>query len=869
MSKNKTKILGFVKQSIACFGVATALASPLLASAQTTNNEAKAPASDATASDTDFLTELLATPEQPAQEPNAGTTTSADAAATSPAPASEEKPAEANSEANAEAATTAPSAAAAATAEVNESLDLIAVKKPAENSVAAAPIRGRQIDEIVVTATKREENLRDIPASISAFTGEKLENEGKLSLNDFIQQSPGVTAAQGNAGFTRITMRGISTDTSPAASTPSPVGIFIGDVSFSDPYTANIIPDLSAFDLSGVEVLKGPQGTLFGGSALSGAVRYQLQEPVQGEWQIRAFSQYNHPDEGGQAFTTGAVVNVPLLTDHNLALRFAYVDRNYPGVYDNGRTGEKNIDHASGNQIRGILMWEPTENWKFKYTHLYQKSNTPTATFTADTPNGPRSNSSKVLKTPSDNHFSMDNLEMNYNFESMRLVSQTARVVKDALFYGDYTAALIGTPPQGYPEVLAASSEVIDKSKAFSQEIRLQSTDDDAFQWLVGAYYFDYDGYFNLLIDTPLTHDLLGPGSLINTVAGLLGVPGQFINANTVLLNGESISSSKETALFADLRYKLWDRLDLSVGARFYSTKVTGGYIGTGVLVLAENNLSPTNTIGDLKERGINPKFSATYHFSDEISLYGMAAKGFRFGGVSSIPSTETNGVPPTFKSDTLWNYELGLRTSWLEDTLHADVTGFYLFYKNPIITQSTTGVIPLSYSDNVSSAISRGLELSLLWNPPVDGLSMSFNGGLTDAHITAPFTASNGDEVQPGQQMPGAARFQYNSSVQYLRPVSFFLIGANAGYTYVGKGYSNLTHDVEINGFGTLNAGLTFASDALSFKPKVAINLSNILNVTAATAGAIGKSIVTQSRTEQYALNPPRTITVRVSFDL
>ncbi|PTU32493.1 TonB-dependent receptor [Stenotrophobium rhamnosiphilum] len=846
--------------------IATAIANPVLAFAQqeqTASNEAAAPAASSKASDTDFLTELLATPEQPAQESNTSATPATETATTSPAPASEEKPAEASVEAQA----SEPSAAA--TADVTESLDLIGVKKPAENSVAAAPIRGRQIDEIVVTATKREENLRDIPASISAFTGEKLENEGKLSLNDFIQQSPGVTAAQGNAGFTRITMRGISTDTSPAAATPSPVGIFIGDVSFSDPYTANIVPDLSAFDLSGVEILKGPQGTLFGGSALSGAVRYQLQEPVQGEWQFRAFSQYNHPDDGGQAFTTGGAVNIPLLTDHNLALRFVYVDRHYPGVYDNGRTGEKDIDHASGNQIRGILLWEPSENWKFKYTHLFQKSNTPQATFTADTPNGPRSNSSKILDTPSDNHFSMDNLEMNYNFESMRLVSQTARVVKDALFYGDYTAALFGNPPQGYPAALAASSEVIDKSKAFSQEIRLQSTDDDAFKWLVGAYYFDYDGYFNLHIDTPATTGLLGPGSLINTIAGLLGVPGQFINENTSLLNGESISSSKEIAIFTDLNYNLWDRLDLSVGARFYSTKVTGGYVGTGILILAENNLSPTNTIGDLKERGINPKFSATYHFSDEISLYGMAAKGFRFGGVSSVPSTASNGVPPTFKSDTLWNYELGLRTSWLEDTLHADITGFYLFYKNPIITQATTGVIPLSYSDNVSSAISRGLELSLLWNPPVDGLSMSFNGGMTDAHITAPFEAANGDQVQPGQEMPGAARFQYNSSVQYLRPVSFFLVGANAGYTYVGKGYNNLTHDVEINGFGTLSAGLTFASDALSFKPKIAINLSNILNVTAATAGAIGKSIVTQSKTEQYALNPPRTITVRVSFDL
>ena len=854
MTKNKKNVRGTVKQSMAFCCIAAALTSPLLASAQ--QEQAAKSETAAPAVDSDFLNDILSTPEQPASASSVNAAPVADAVSDSAAP-------------SADVVVNQPSADAEAPAPVDASLDVVAVKAAGPNSVAAAPTHSRQIDEIVVTATKREENLRDIPASISAFSGASLENEGKLSLNDFIQQSPGVTAAQGNAGFTRITMRGISTDTSPVASTPSPVGIFIGDTSFSDPYTANIIPDLSAFDLSGVEVLKGPQGTLFGGAALSGAVRYQLQEPVLGEWQFRGFSQYNHPDQGGQALTTGAAVNVPLLKDDNLAMRLVYVDRHYPGVYDSGRTGQKDIDRASGNQIRGILMWEPNEDWKLKLTHLYQKSDTPNATFTADTPNGPRRNSTRILTTPSNNHFSMDNVELNYNFDDIRLVSQSSRVVKDAIFYGDYTASLFGNPPNGYPSDLAAASKVVDTSKAFSQEIRLQSTGDDPFKWLVGAYYFTYKGYFDLLIDTPLTSGLLGPGTLVNSLAGLLGVPGALINSNTSLLNGESKSSSQERALFADLRYNLWDSLDLSVGARFYSTKVTGGYIGTGLLVLAENNLMDTNTVGDLKERGINPKFSATYHFSDDISLYGMAAKGFRFGGVSSVPSTASNGVPPTFKSDTLWNYELGLRTAWLDDSLHADITGFYLFYKNPIISQSTTGLIPLGYSDNVSSAISRGMELSLLWNTPIDGLSLAYNGGLTDAHITAPFKAANGEEVHPGQEMPGAAKVQYTGSVQYLRPISFFLVGANAGYTYVGKGYNDLTHDIEINDFGTLNAGLTFASDALSFHPKVAINLSNILNVTAATAGAIGKSIITQAQIQQYALNPPRTITVRLSFDL
>ena len=866
MYKNRLRMIGGVKHWMMLFCVIAALQNSQAFAQQTqaAGGETGAPASTATTESSvtiepDFLNDILSTPEQPAQELNADTTTSADSGVNGAEPAPDAKANEPLVEAN------------GSTASDAKALDLIPVKMPVsepESAAASQAHSNRSIEEIVVTATKREENLREIPASISAFSGESLENEGKLSLNDFISQSPGVTVAQGNNGFSRITMRGISSDTNPTSPTPSPVGIFIGDISFTDPYIANIIPDLSAFDLAGVEVLKGPQGTLFGGAALSGAIRYQLQEPVLGEWQFRGFTQYNHPDQGGQALTTGAAVNIPLLKDNNLAMRLVYVDRHYPGVYDDTRSGEKNVNHGSGNQIRGILMWEPTDAWKLKLTHLYQKSNTPNGLSTSDSPDGPRQSNDNIIKEPSYNHFSMDNAEINYNFDSMRVVSQSAYVIKDAVFEGNNTSALIGDPPAGYPASLAAYNKVIDQSKAFSQEIRLQSTGDDPFKWLVGAYYFKYSGYFDLLIDTTTTHDLLGPGSLINTVAGALGVPGAYINANTPLLKGVSQSHSDERALFTDLRYTLWDSLDLSIGARIYSTEVQGGYIGSGVLLLAENNFMDSNTVGSLKEHGINPKFSATYHFSEEISLYAMGARGFRFGGVQGAPSTATNGVPPVFKSDSLWNYELGLRTSWLDDTLHADITGFYLFYKNPIILQATTdGLIPLRYRDNVSSAISRGLELSFLWNPPVDGLSVSLNGGLTDAHITTPFQNSKNDVVPAGQEMPGAARVQYATSVQYLRPISFLLVGANAGYTYVGKGYSNLTHDVEINGFGTLNAGFTLAAP-LSFRPKLAINLNNILNTTKPVAGGIGTAVITRTQNEQYALNPPRTITVRLSLD-
>ena len=220
------------------------------------------------------------------------------------------------------------------------------------------------------------------------------------------------------------------------------------------------MPDLSAFDLKGVQVLKGPQGTLFGGAALSGAVRYELAEPVQGEWELRGFSQFVQPTGGSSAWTSGGAINIPLLTKDKLAFRFDYVRRNYPGEYDDLRTGDKDVDHGGGNQIRAILLWQPTRDWKLKLTHLTQDFLAPNDITAADTPNGPRQTRQVLQPELSKNDFGMDSLEVNYNFWSMRLVSLSSLIDKHAYFDADDTPALIGSPPPAiYPGLSLAQQQ--------------------------------------------------------------------------------------------------------------------------------------------------------------------------------------------------------------------------------------------------------------------------------------------------------------------------------------------------------------------------------------------------------------------------
>ncbi len=738
----------------------------------------------------------------------------------------------------------------------------------------------RQIEEIVVTATKREENLRDIPASISAFQGDDLEKKGKFNLEDYLQETPGVVInSQGPGTGIRVTIRGIATETSPTSSRPSPVGILIGDTSFSDPYLAGLIPDLNAFDLESVQVLKGPQGTLFGGAALSGAIRYVLKNPVLDEWQGSAFTQYTDVQEGGSALTSGVALNLPWV-GRDVALRVAYIKRNYPGVVDDSRSGQKDVNDGGGEQKRALLLWQPIDELTLKLTHLDQDFSGDDQKFAVVNPGSPREYDLAVIPEPARNRFSLDSFEASYNFDSVRLVSLTSYTDKERFSLSDYTPLLIGNPPAGYPAAAAVISFSNVNSQAFAQELRLQSTDNGNFKWLVGGYFYDYSLDFELFIGPALTQSLLGAGSPIGELtdllqngtpigqlAGLLGIGTLDLANQTSLLYATNRAKSQERAVYFDLTQVLGN-FELSGGARFYQTYVDGGFIGTGALARATNNGMEVDQRNRIEEQGVSPRLSISYRFSDDLLVYTAASRGFRFGGLQNVPSSPVNGVPETYKSDSLWNYEIGTRTNWLDNSLQLDVTAFYIEYDNPQITQKTQGT-SLNFVTNVGAAESYGIEASFLWLPPIPGLTVSLSGGLTEAQTTEAFTSSSNTLIEPGTQLPGAAKSQYSASLQQFLPFRSVLMDASLSYTYVGKSFSTLERDLAVNDYGVLNAGLGMSADSLPLSPRLSVNVANVLNETALVDGAVDARAINQISTfSLFALNPPRTISLRLNLN-
>lgn len=757
-------------------------------------------------------------------------------------------------------------------------------EEPSTIPVAEAPEPGPEsgsveLEDVVVTATKREKSLREIAGSIGEFNGARLEDEGKLSLVDYLEQKPGITLTSLGPGLVKVNVRGIASDAYFGAPLPSPTGMFIGDTAFGDPFITNVQPDMSAFDLSRVEILKGPQGTLFGGSALAGAVRYVMQDPVFGEWQARSFAQYDAPNGGTAVWSEGVTLNAPLLTD-SLAVRLGFVNRDYSGITDNTYLGTKDIDHSAGEQLRGIVSWQPLDNLGIKLTHLEQDSFTENAVVIADSAEGPRETRMKALPQPSIQDFAMDSLEVGYDFDDMRLVALTSRTEKNWWINVDISYVITGPPDETFTREEGTFQITDDRSDSVSQELRLQSTGKDGLQWLAGLYNVDYEVFFEILDDSVGNYELHQQ----------LGTDPEAYYETTLLYAVTNIEAY-ERAAFAELSYRFWDRLELSAGARVYETQVKGGYVGRGALARQANGGQNFDySDNELTEKGVNPKFSATYEFTRDLSVFALASKGYRFGGVQTVPSkpctgdpppADCNNVPPDYDSDTIWNYELGARTSWLDNTLHFDATLFYIDYDKPQVVLRTNNAsgFNLAYTDNVDSAISQGFEAALAWLTPLEGLKLDVSGGITDSHTTAPFTAASpyvsggcGCEVIPsGSWMPGVARYQYMAGLNYgAPPIGIFDLNARVDYTYIGEGVGTLLQERPINDYGTLNAGITLSTNAARWlRPKLAFNVSNILDVTAPKLGYDVKPVEnSEGLIDVWYLNPPRTYSLRLGLE-
>jgi iron complex outermembrane recepter protein len=714
------------------------------------------------------------------------------------------------------------------------SLSAAAQTAPAP-ATAASPAARAAADEpqrVEITASKRKQLQSDVAGTVTAVDGAKLERLGSIDSEDVLTLTPGVQFNKGPADASLLSIRGIGTNTNAGNQgfTQAPTGIYIEDVPFTDPFAFVSVPDLSPFDLERVEVLRGPQGALYGSSSLGGAIRYQLNKPNTRQTEGSVLASYSSMSGGGTGWSTAAMANLPL-ADGKAGLRLVLNARKDPGFIDNlgTRVKDSNTNRVDGG--RAIFTYRPSDDFDITAIYLSQQSRqadgSGISAFDYQTGAGYSLTppSQNVVKTAfaqtAQSTFDLSTVQANANLGGLRLTSLTGYQTKKRIQRDDFSRDFFDPTSLGDPW----TSDVDLNTRTLTQELRLAPVQPGAVNWLVGAFWMDG----KVRRDQQVFFEPRGT------------VPDLRFRRN---------GKATEQALFADAEVKLSDALTVAAGGRYYKTRLDYDRI-TGTA-------NPGTSIAyGSEENGTTPKVSLRYAFDKTLSTYVLASRGYRFGGISNLGSSPV-GRP--YKSDSLWNYEAGLR--WTPSTQASlDLSVFRIDWKDVQLAELFTDPATTRQflvTGNIGQARSQGIELAGAWKP-LAALSLRAALAYTDAATSGGITIS-GAPISSGTPLPGTAKLQgsLDATTFFAGPLdSSARLSALLAHT--GKRRAQIDSAMSLAAYSTLDLRLAFAWSKL----EVSAFLNNASNERGISGGFDGIT----TYTEFYPVRP-RTAGVAVRYD-
>ncbi len=621
-------------------------------------------------------------------------------------------------------------------------------------TLAAEALEGamsERFDEIVVTSRKRSETMLDIPFSINVVSESTIEKLGADNYTDLLATVPSLTAYQNGPGRTRLSIRGVTNGGGNDNDTQNQetVGIYLDEIPIS---MGALNPELALFDLERVEVLRGPQGTLYGAGSMSGTIRLVSKKPNLNDVEGKGEATLSTTRKGGENYALKALVNVPVIQD-KMAIRASGYYTHDGGYIDNVLTGAKDVNDGGAKGVKVAARLQVNENFTADLTfmhHDYSDDGRP----------------EDLLRTPElsrdypsadgyDDEMQIYNLGLTYDFGWAELVSSTSyfdRTVENRRSLDD----LLNTLP-----VVPNALEDITDSEVFVQEVRLASTGDSAFQWTVGAYYDHKDVFYLNTFPVP------GADAALGIDSGDFGAPTDF------LFYGFDDLTVETYAFFGEAYYT-WDKLTFTAGLRYFNWTQDILVYQSG-LFNGEASAFPPRTA---KADGINPKFNISYDIAEDMLVYAQAARGFRYGGTNgAIPESvcaaeleevrRTGDDPGQFSPDKTWNYEVGAKGSTADNRLLFNAAYFHIKWKDMQTTRSFT--CGFGFRENVGAATSQGVELELTARP-IDGLTISVGGSYIDT--TLDVDVPNLDALA-GDPAPYVPKYSLNSTVEYSFPVT------------------------------------------------------------------------------------------------
>lgn len=591
--------------------------------------------------------------------------------------------------------------------------------------------------DIIVTATRREERIQDVPLSISAFSQEEMTEKGIVGYEGIGRETPGVVLNKPTANFNNFTARGIATN-GYNANLQSSVAIYIDELPVSTIGNTTVV-DPNLFDVERVEFLRGPQGTLFGSGSLGGAMRILQKGPDLDDFQVSALVDFGLTGSDSFRQRYNAMANVPLVND-KLALRVVGFYRDEEGYLDNVGTGVKNSNTLIDYGGRATLLWRPTDRLSIKLLGSYEYSNPKDSSLTS-----PGLGRNRRISDEPDRFTGKQliaNATIDYEFDFAKLTSSSTYSDFDQRFYVDLAGTFAPGSFPGAPIAFGLDADAYDK--VFVQETRLASTLDGPFQFVLGGFYLhrrrDVDFFYRSNL-------------AFLAARGLTGLPDKYFQKQY------THSISTELAGFGELTYRFSDKFWLTGGMRYGETTAqgfteAGGYLARAfgftyydyaLLGLPANftTFTPYVAAAGVKAKGSKPswKFSATYKPSDALTTYATFSTGFRapivnaFAGRASLVDPNDIIIPFGATSDSLKSYEVGAKARWLDGRVSVNAA-FYLIDWSNIQAQANRVSDSVQFATNIGAARSKGFEFEI-GVIPATGWAIGVNGSYNDSKIT------------------------------------------------------------------------------------------------------------------------------------
>jgi outer membrane receptor protein involved in Fe transport len=712
-------------------------------------------------------------------------------------------------------------------------------------------------DAIIVTAGKRDEDIRQVALSISAVTGDQLKAMNANSLSDYITRLPGVVFNDYQPGISEVVIRGVAATTYHEQGQTT-VGYYLNEVPIVEPGFPIGIPDVDTFDLQRVEVLRGPQGTLFGSSTLGGLVNYVANVADASKIDAAASGLIGTTKNasGELNYAAKAMINVPLVQDQ-LALRLVAMQRSDAGYLDNPGIGVNGSNDFRSRGLRGSIVAHLGETTKVTFLSTYQDSKLDDQTY-LDLPNPYVRNLPRAETQKTD--FWMSSLRLDQEIGDIANLTVLGSITKKnntTVFSYPYAYVTGVTTGDGAAYSVGDADALIK-----TVEARLASAGDGPFKWLVGVSYMQAKkNSYDQIIQA-------GAGAYIDANPGLFGgYRGAQLTPGDRLYGYLTKSTNEDFGIFGELSFKPIEQFEITVGGRYFDTTAKADVLNqAGALGGYPGGYTPTDSSGSVnqKEDGFTPKVTLAYRPSKNLMAYATYSEGFRVGGINPnaglLPS-----IPQAYESDTVKNYEAGIKAQTPDGRFAIDLTGFQIDWDN--IQARLFGPAPsyFSYVVNAGGARIKGVEFSGTVNV---NRMVRFSSNVTyqDAKITTflpyPFDAAGLGGYPKGTTLPGSSKWSISNNLT----LTFADVSGTPTFDVAHRYLSSApTSFDDVSRRGDFNVFDLRASVGLGEKVRLMAFANNVFD----KYGVLNAPFANDAFVPQGSIIRPRTIGLRFDWGL